>query len=201
VAEAGGPRRALVKELPVPVGAGGVIDIAFEGANGLATVSGIEIEPASYRNSLAINCGGDDAWPFIQDRLYQGGTSEVQIVEPDMHGLDLSDADCTVPSAVFRSERFGDFTYTFPGLPPGASCLVSLYFCEFYWAKSGSRIFDVLINGVPVLTEFDILAEVGSPLKPTARKYIAVADGDGKVVVEFRSIENWAQATAIELHW
>jgi hypothetical protein len=36
------------------------------------------------------------------------------------------------PQAVYDTERYGNFTYTVPGLTPGAAYTVRLHFAEIY---------------------------------------------------------------------
>ena len=51
------------------------------------------------------------------------------------------------PQSVYQHNRYGNFTYTIPGLTAGASYTVRLDFAEEYWTTAGSRTFNVLING------------------------------------------------------
>jgi len=57
---------------------------------------------------------------------------------------------------VYQSERYGNHTYTFGSLTPGASYIARLHFAETKWTTAGARVFNVLINGTQALTNFDI---------------------------------------------
>ena len=50
------------------------------------------------------------------------------------------------PQAVYQSNRYGNFTYTIPGLTAGGSYTVRLHFAESYWTAAGKRTFNVLIE-------------------------------------------------------
>src|SRR6202011_6137559 len=69
----------------------------------------------------------------------------------------------TSDPALYQTERYGQFTYNFA--VPNGNYTVLLKFAEIYWTQAGQRIFNVSINGNPVLTNFDILATAGAPLK------------------------------------
>jgi diguanylate cyclase (GGDEF)-like protein len=201
-AEAGGPNRALVKDFAATAGPDGTIAIALRGVKGLASLSGLELAPLAYRHSLSINCGGGDVWPYVSDRCFVDGLDVVQVLDAASHVFDLGTADgALVPTTVYRTERYGQFQYVIPDLPAGARCLVTLHFCESFWAKPGARIFDVAVNGSPVFRELDIFAETGRTHKPIAKKTIAAANTDGKIVIDFRPIVDNAQVTAIDVHW
>src|SRR5262249_20672747 len=90
------------------------------------------------------------------------------------------------PQAVYQTYRTGyDFTYALTGLTAGASYTVRLDFAEPTYAAAGERAFDVSINGVTVLSGFDIYAAAGGKDRAVARTLSATADADGRVVVEF----------------
>ena len=77
------------------------------------------------------------------------------------------------PQSVYQHNRYGNFTYTIPGLTAGTSYTVRLHFAEEYWTTAGSRIFNVLINGTQVLTNFDIFATAGGEYKAVVEQFTA----------------------------
>ena len=93
----------------------------------------------------------------------------------------------TPDQTLYQSERAGPFfSYTFTGLNPGFYS-VTLDFAEIFYTQTpdvGIRIFDVSINGQPVLTNFDIAATVG-PLYAYSRTFSGVAASGGQIVVQF----------------
>jgi hypothetical protein len=109
--------------------------------------------PSVYR----INCEGNayvdsqgNTW--AADQYYNGGAS-------------LSTTNTiagTADPTLYQTMRYGNpFTYTFP--VPAGSYQITLKFAEIFVdvKTKGTRVFNVSINGVQVLTNFDIFADVG----------------------------------------
>jgi hypothetical protein len=65
----------------------------------------------------------------------------------------------TPNSGLFDSLRYGVFTYTIA--VPNGSYSVNLEFAETWANAAGVRVFSMQINGVSVLTNFDVFAKVG----------------------------------------
>lgn len=108
----------------------------------------------------------------------------------------------TPRDALYFTERWGDFTYTFTGLPPGTATL-NLYFCENHPATDtvGERKFDVTVNSVLKLNDYDILAHAAGNAQHTpAMESIATAvDSDGKLVIQFTTVVNGSEINGIEI--
>ena len=66
---------------------------------------------------------------------------------------------------------------TVPGFTSGSIHTVRLHFAETYFSTSGSRVFNVSINGTRVLTNFDIVAASGG-------KDVAIVCLPGEVFVD-----------------
>jgi len=115
---------------------------------------------ANCTDLLAINAGGGAAGNFAADADFSGGGTAST-------GNSINTAGVTnpAPTAVYQSERAGVFTYTLPGLAAGSLHNIRLHFAEFYWTAAGKRIFNVSINGTPVLSNFDIFAAAGGANK------------------------------------
>jgi hypothetical protein len=76
-------------------------------------------------------------------------------------------------------------TYTIPGLTAGASYTVRLHFAELYFSAAGNRVFNVAINGTPVLTNFDIYATAGARYTAVVENFTATANSSGQIVIAF----------------
>jgi len=141
-----------------------------------------------------IDAGGGAASPFAADGFVQGGGTYTS-------GNAVSTAGVTnpAPQAVYRSERYGNFTYTLTGLTPGASYTLRLHFAEIYWNSAGARVFNVAANGQSLLTNFDIFAAAGGANKAIVKSFPTVADGSGKVTVVFSTVKDNAKVSGIEL--
>ncbi len=101
----------------------------------------------------------------------------------------------TSDDPLYQSERYGDFGYQFP--VPNGPYTVTLKFAEFYWNSAGQRVFDVLLEGQPVLSNFDILAQVAPN---TALDRIFTANvSDGSLTIEFRTRVDNAKLSALEI--
>ncbi len=180
---------------------GGEYDLNFHditsGSNGYSATVGYDLvtglgspNGASLINSmtgttppppdLAINAGGGVSQNFAGDIDYSGGN-----VATTPASIDTSQVVDAAPASVYQSERNGAFTYTIPNLTPGQSYAVRLHFAEFYWTKPGQRLFNVTINGVQVLTNFDIIAAAGGTEKAVVQQFPTVANANGQVVIQF----------------
>lgn len=105
----------------------------------------------------------------------------------------------------FRSFRAGDFSYRIP-LPAGKYEL-RLYFSEVVFGMTDSgdgaedrRIFDVIMNGRPLLAYFDIFSDAGAANTADIRVFESVSPApDGFLTLDFRPIREAAWLNAIEL--
>ena len=100
---------------------------------------------------------------------------------------------------MYQHNRYGNFTYTVPGLTAGASYTVRLHFAEEYWTAAGSRTFNVLINGTQVLTNFDIFATAGGEYIAVIEPFTATASGTGTITIQFVTVKDNAQVNGIEI--
>ncbi len=144
--------------------------------------------------SLAVNSGGSAAGQFVADANVTGGTiGAVATATIDTTGL-----VAPAPQSVYQTERYGNFTYTFPGLISGATYTVRLHSVETYWTAAGQRRFNVLINGAQVLTNFDIIAAAGAANKAVINEFAAVASG-GQITIQYVTVTDNARASGIEI--
>jgi hypothetical protein len=144
---------------------------------------------------LAVDAGGAAAGAYRADGFFQGGTASQTTAAIDTSGV----AD-PAPQGVYQSERYGDFTYTLTSLTPGRSYVVRLDFAEIYWNSAGSRLFHVRINGAQVLTNFDVFAQAGGKNRAISRQFVARADSQGRIVIDFISAVNFAKVSGIAIY-
>lgn len=130
----------------------------------------------------AINAGGSAASPFAADAYFTGGGTYSS-------GSTISTSGVTdpAPQAVYQAERYGNSTYTFPGLTAGTNYLVRLHFAETYFSSTGQRQFNVLLNGTQVLTNFDIVAAAGGQNIATVREFTVAANSSSQIMVQFQN--------------
>jgi hypothetical protein len=144
--------------------------------------------------SVAFDSGGPASGWFAADADVAGGLTYSTTAAIDTAGV--TDA---APQAVYQSVRYGNFTYTIPGLVPGWSYTVRLHFAEIYFASPGQRLFNVALNGAPVLTNFDIVATAGAPYRAVVEEFTAVADSQGKITIQYTGVRDNALSSGIEV--
>jgi hypothetical protein len=131
--------------------------------------------------TVSINSGGSAAGGFVADTAFSGGNTF-----STTNAIDTSQLTGTVPpQSVLQTERYGEFSYTIPGFPPGTTANVTLYFQESFWSAPGQRTFNVAINGATVLAAFDIFAQAGGANRAIARAFNTTANSSGQVVIQF----------------
>ena len=143
---------------------------------------------------IAIDCGGAASGTFVTDTDFNGGATSGTGTT-----IDTSAVANPAPQAVYQSNRFGNFTYTIPGLTAGGTYTVRLHFAEEYWTAAGKRTFNVVINGAQVLTNFDIFAAAGAAFKANVQQFSAVASGSGQIVIQAVTVIDNAQINGIEV--
>jgi hypothetical protein len=111
----------------------------------------------------------------------------------------------TADPGLYQSGREGSFVYAIP--VPKRMYELHLYFAETFWGYdisdwdgSCSRIFDVLLNGKPMLGGFDIVSDAGGPHVADERVFTGVVPAaDGMVHLEFIGHIGAALLNGIEL--
>ena len=139
---------------------------------------------ASAQQIIAINSGGPTASPFVADVDFSGGATINHA-----NTINTSKVTNPAPAAVYQSARVAttttngvtSFTYTIPGLTPGTNYLVRLHFCETFFTTTGSRVFNVSINGTQVLTNFDIVAVSGGQNIANVQQFTEAANASGQL--------------------
>jgi hypothetical protein len=180
----------------------GMLHIAFQGEKGLPILNAVEILPGTPHKQIPI-------------RLTSQTTSFVDHAghfwEPDNYSLDGEAAlqtrtvSGTPDPQLFGLERFGHFTYAIP-VDPHGQYTVTLHFAEFYFGPQasgaggvGSRVFNVMCNGVLLLDHFDIFKEVGSLHLLTKTFYHLKPTAQGKLNLTFEPVANNATISGIEV--
>ena len=199
LATAGAADKAVVEQFTATATASGMVTIQFITVKDNALVSGIEVlggntpAPASS-NELGINIGGPAVASFVADTDFTGGIASTRT-----NTIDTSEVSNPDPQAVYQSYRYGNFTYSIPNLTPNVSYTVRLDFAEIYWTQTGQRIFNVKLNGQQVLSNFDILAAAGGANKAIAEQFTTTADANGKITIQFLTVQDNALVSGIEI--
>jgi N-acetylneuraminic acid mutarotase len=103
------------------------------------------------------------------------------------------------PASIFQSERWDpasnpEMLWSFPVTP--GSYEVRLYFAEIWFTSPGDRVFNVTVEGTQVLTNYDIVADVGS-FKGVMKSFIVTADASLDIV--FGHVFENPKISAIEI--
>ena len=122
--------------------------------------------------------GGIAVSPFVADEFFTASPTS-----SSNNTITLAAAD-TTPVKVYQSNRFGSFTYTFPGLVANQTYTVVLHFAETFFTTTGKRVFRISINNVVVEPAFDIVAQAGGPNIGISRSYTVTAIG-GQIALAF----------------
>jgi hypothetical protein len=143
---------------------------------------------------VQINSGGPAVAPFVADTDFSGGGTINHT-----NTIDLSAVTNPAPMAVYQTARTGNFSYTISGFSPGSSHTVRLHFAETFFSTSGSRTFNVSINGTTVLTNFDVFAAAGAKNKAIIEQFTEPASSTGNYVITFTSVINQSLVSGIEI--
>ena len=181
------PGRSLVTY--VLNGTSGVTPTPTAGTTPTATPT-----PITNGSGYAVNAGGPATGSFAADELFSGGSTN-----STTNTIDTSAVTNPAPQAVYQTERYGNFTYTFPNLSPGATYTVRLHEAEFFWTSTGQRVFNVSINGQQVLTNFDIIAAAGGADRAIVEQFTTTATSSGQIAIQFTTVTDNAKISGIEI--
>ena len=145
-------------------------------------------------STVQINSGGPAVSPFVTDVDFTGGGTISHA-----NTIDLSGVTNPAPMAVYQTARVGNFSYTIPGFPAGSTHTVRLHFAETFFSSTGSRTFNVSVNGTQVLTNFDIFAAAGAKNKAVLESFTVNANANGQYVIQFTSVVNQSLVSGIEV--
>jgi hypothetical protein len=150
--------------------------------------------PAAFAPLVAVNCGGALSGNYVADTGFVGGSTY-----STANAIDTSLVANPAPQSVYQTERYGNFTYTESGLTPNATYKVRLQEAEIYWTAAGLRTFNVKINGVQVMTNYDIFAATGAQYKAIALTFNTTADATGAIAIQFITVKDNAKVDGIEI--
>ncbi len=182
--------------------ADGKLHLKFEPQTNPAIVSAIEITPGTpgklrpirivsrehpYTDKQGRNWGADG---------YSRGGQLVMRTDPVQN---IDDPE------LLRGERYGNLTYVIPA--PAGRYGVTLYFTEAWFGPGkfaggglGSRVFDILCNGVAIRRGFDIFKEAhGSDRAVIFPIHGLEPDAQGKLNISLVPVRNYASLNALEL--
>lgn len=203
LSDAGGPRIADERVFKdVEPAADGKVHVTFESQRGQPMVSALALIPmvsgreapvrlVTQTNSYTDHLG--QIW--APDNYYLGG--QFFTGKPTVGN--------TADPAIFTSERAGNFSYGIP-VDSRGRYTANLYFAETYFGPKasgvggvGSRVFNVMCNGILLLDHFDIYKEVGE-LRAVVKSFHGLRpNAQGKLILSFEPVANYASVFAVEV--
>ena len=134
-------------------------------------------------SNYTLNCGGPPVGNFAADAPFTSSLSTNSVT----NSIVLAGASNPAPQAVYQSERWRTFTSILPSLKSNQLYKVRLHFAEIspFVSAMGDRQFNVALNGVPVLTNFDLIAVSGGKFRAITRQFNATTDGAGQLALRF----------------
>lgn len=176
----------------------GVHSVLVTDADGCAANDSVLVTITGPVTIYRVNAGGP-AYTDASDNLWtsDAGYFNVGMTSSIGAGTDILG---TTLDTLYLTDRWDsvqdpELLYTFP--VSNGNYLVRLHFAETYWTIPDRRIMDVEIEGLGVLFDYDIVAEVG-PMTADVREFATVV-ADGELNIEFiHNFEN-PKINAIEI--
>jgi hypothetical protein len=139
---------------------------------------------------LRVNCGSAEVYTDAAGNTWladDGGSGNLSWESPGAKTIrrDSREIPGTICPGVYLTEAYGMTSYVL-NLPEEVYA-VRLHFAETYEGITapGQRVFSVAVNGVPMLTDFDILSEAAGPYRPLVKTLYDVEPTDGVVTIGF----------------
>lgn len=111
----------------------------------------------------------------------------------------------TTDPELYRGERYGRLTYTIP-VPPDSTYTAVFHFAETWFGSqgggggAGSRLFDILCNGVLLERNLDVFREAGGAFTALRKTYRGLKPTpNGKLVLQLVPGRNYAFLNALEI--
>jgi hypothetical protein len=182
--------------------ADGKLHLRFEKATNPAFVNAIEITPGTPGRLRPVR---------IVSRDHEYIDSQGRTWEPDRYArggqlvVRTQPVEASADPELFHGERFGNLRYVIPVAPGRYS--VTLYFAEAWFGPGtpagggvGSRVFDILVNGIALRRGFDIFKEAhGNHRAVSFTSHWLEPDAQGKLEVSLHPVRNYACVNAIEV--
>jgi len=140
---------------------------------------------------FATNCGGkdfrsDEGVYYKADNKFSNGSTYST----------SSAISGTKDAALYQTNRFSNsFSYKIP--LPNKAYKVTLLFAEIFHGSTGSRLFDVSIEGIKVSRNLDVFAKVGKNAAYNETHSVTVTDGE--LTISLSTIKDNANISAIKV--
>ncbi len=202
LADAGAPNRLYVRVFKdVRPAADGKLHLQFVPSTGAGLLNALELLPSPAGRIRPVRIVAQDSpvtdaegrlW--MADMYFTGGHQVFR--------RSILENYCDI---FYQGERFGNFSYRIP-LAPGKYRL-TLHFAETWFGSPeshqpalGQRIFNVFVNGVTLLRNYQIASDAGGPNRGIAKTFEGMEpNAQGVLLIEFVPVKNYAEVNAIEV--
>ena len=104
----------------------------------------------------------------------------------------------TSDPALYQTERYDYGTLQYGFAVPNGSYTVTLKFAEIYFNNAGQRIFNIVLNGTTVASNFDVVAQAGGSYKAVDRSF-TVPVTTGQLTIQLVAVVQNPQVSAIQI--
>lgn len=144
----------------------------------------------AYGQAIAINIGGNeytavDGTVFIADTYSDGGNTY----------SGSNDIANTEDDVLYQSERWGEYGYNIPVV--NGTYSVTIMIAEIYHSDAGKRVFNVLLEDMEVLPEFDPAGLAGKNV--AIENTFVVNITDGEINIQTVNIIDNAKLSAVKI--
>lgn len=194
----GGPFKASERSFEAIANGSGQIVVTLVKGLDNPLINALDVAP---QMTFKFDAGGFGAAPYDPDNSgYLVGSSDTLVTS---NTIDLASVSNPAPEAVYRNARrtTSSMVYTLPGLLPGKLYHVRLHFAEIEAAKFSmdARKFDVRLNDILVLHNFDVFAAAGAGNKAVIKELTFFADPAGQLAIRFDNVTGGAIVSGIEV--
>jgi len=141
-----------------------------------------------------LDVGGGAVGNWLADTGYSGG-----YIAATTARINTANVTNPAPQAVYLTQRWSQhLTYTLSHLTPNTAYTLRLHFAESFFTAAGKRVFSANINGIQVLTDFDIYAAAGGSNIAIVKSYSTNSTSGGTITITFSASVNNASLAGIE---
>jgi hypothetical protein len=203
IVEAGAPRAVAARTWrDVSPASDGMLHVEFEPVSTAAVLSALSVVPGNQGWLRPIRIAAreepytdSEGRVWSSDRFFSGGRL-VKRIEP-IQGTDDPE--------LYRGERYGRLTYAIP-VPPDSTYTAVFHFAETWFGSrlggggEGSRLFDILCNGILLERNLDVYKAAGGPFRALRKTYRGLRPApNGKLVFQLVPSRNYAFLNALEI--
>ena len=147
------------------------------------SLEAIAVPNTTGTTDYQINSGGTALAPFAADAFYTDPT----VTYVTKNAITVTGVPNAAPAAVYQTARSitsGTLDYTFKGLTPSAPYTVRVHESENWDTSAAPRLFNLLINGTQVWTNFSIRSAAAGVNIAVVRNFNTVADTNGNIFIQ-----------------